>query len=116
VANPNLLSSLTLTQEILVESQLASGNNDFTVPTGRAWTIKSFVACNVSGTTVTLNAWVIKTGGTARKIMHNLAVNSGDTAVIDPDILAMLPESATLRLNSSAATALDVTITGAVSG
>lgn len=114
MANPNLLSSSSITQEILVDSQLASGNNDFTVPTGRSWTIKSFVVCNVAGSTVTLNAWVIRSGSTARKILQAVSIVAGDSVVFDPDMVGVLPEAAVLRLNSSAAAALDVTITGVV--
>jgi hypothetical protein len=114
VANPNLLSSTSITQDILVEAQLASGDNDFTVPSGKAWTVKSWVVCNVSAFAVTLNVFTIKSGATARKTIHNLSVPAGDTAVIEPGMVAVLPEGAVLRLNSSAATALDVTITGVV--
>lgn len=115
MANPNLLSSTSITQDVLVESQLASGNNDFTVPSGKAWTVKSFVACNVSGSAVTLNVSAIKSGGTARKMLHNTSLAAGDSLVIDPGLLSMLPEAATLRINSSAATSIDVVVTGVVS-
>lgn len=114
MANPNLLASTSLTHDILVESQLASGNNDFTVPTGKSWTLKSITVCNVSGSSVTLNVSVIKSGGTARKVLHNSSIVAGDTVVIDQGMLAVFPEAAVLRFNSSAATALDVVITGVV--
>lgn len=114
MANPNLLSNTSVTQNIVADAQLASGNNDFTVPTGQSWTIKSFTVCNVSGASVTLNAWVIRTGSTARKILQGVPVAAGDTIVVDPDLVAVLPEAAVLRLNSSAATALDVVVTGVV--
>jgi hypothetical protein len=114
LANPNLLSNTTSTLAVLIEAQLASGNNDFTVPTGAAWTLRSLTVCNVSGSPVTLNVSVIKSGGTARKVLHNQVVAAGDTLVPGGDMLAMLPEAAVLRLNASAGTALDVLATGLV--
>jgi hypothetical protein len=115
VANPNLLSNTAATSDILVESQLASGDNNFAVPSGTMWRIRSFSVCNVSVSSVTLNVSVIKSGGTARKILHNQAIASGDTVTFGADVIAVLPELATLRLNSSAATSLDVMVTGMVS-
>ena len=114
MANPNVIATAAVTQDILVDAQLASGNNDYVVPTGRAWTIKSITLCNTSGAAVTLNLSVIKTGGTARKIVHNEALAAGDTLALDTLVLAMLPEAATLRINASAGTAVDVLITGVI--
>jgi hypothetical protein len=114
MANPNLLVSTSVTQDILAEAQLASGNNDYAVPTGKSWTIKSINCCNVSGSTVTLNFYVIKSGGTARQITKSVSLVAADTYVLDPNVVAMLPEGATLRINSSAATAVDLMVTGVV--
>lgn len=116
MANPNVIATAAVTQDIFVAAQLASGNNDYVVPTGKAWTIKSITLCNTSGADVTLNLSVIKSGGTARKIAHNEVLAAGDTLVLDSTFLAMLPEAATLRINSTAATAVDVVITGVVAG
>jgi hypothetical protein len=112
VANPNLLSNTTITQDVLIEAQLVSGNNDFAVPTGQSWRLQSLTVCNVSGSTVTLNVFVIKSGGTARKVVSAQSVAANETVAIGRDIVSVLPEAATLRLNSSAATALDVVATG----
>lgn len=114
MANPNLLSNTTVTQDLLVEAQLASGNNDYAVPASTSWSPRSITVCNVSGASVTLNVSVIKSAGTARKVLHNLVIAAGDTLVVGPDTIAYLPEAATLRLNSSAATSLDVLVTGLV--
>ncbi len=114
MANPNALSATSITVDTLVDAQLASGDNNFAVPTGKAWTVKSITLCNVSGASVTLNLSVIRSGGTARKVAHNEALDPGNTLVLDSAFLAYLPEAATLRINSSAATAVDVVITGVV--
>ena len=114
MANPNLLSNTTSTLDVLVESQLSSGNNDFTVPSGTAWAIRSLSVCNVSGSAVTLNISVIKSGGTARKVVHNTSVAAGDTLVVGRDLVASLPEAAVLRLNAGTGSALDVLVTGVV--
>lgn len=115
MANPNLLSNTTGSLNILVDAQLASGNNDYVVPTGTSWALRSLTVCNVTASAVTLNASVIKTGGTARKVLHNQVIAAGDTLVIGGDVIAVLPEAATLRLNSSAGTSLDVVATGVTS-
>lgn len=114
MANPNLLVSTSVTQDILAEAQLASGNNDFAVPTGKSWTVRSVCTCNTSGSPVTLNFYVIKSGGTARQITKSVSVDAGDTYVLDPDVVAVLPEAATLRINASAGTAVDLMVTGVV--
>ena len=114
MANPNLLGNASITQDVLVEAQLASGDNDFTVPAGKSWQVRSFTVTNVTGSSVTLNASVIKSGGTARKVAHNLPVVAGETITLER-LVAVLPEAAVLRLNSGAATSLDVVITGVVS-
>lgn len=114
MANPNLLSNPTSTLDVLVEAQLASGANDYTVPSSTAWTIRSLAVCNISGGAVTLNISVVKSGGTARKVLHNTSVAAGDTLVVGRDLIGFLPELATLRLDSNTASALDVLITGLV--
>jgi hypothetical protein len=114
VANPNLLSNSTSTLDVLVEAQLASGNTDYTVPSGTAWAIRSLSVCNVSGGAVTLNISVIKSGGTARKVLHNTSISAGDTLVVGRDLVASLPEGAVLRLNAGTGAALDALVTGVV--
>jgi hypothetical protein len=114
MSNPNLLVSTSVTQDILAEAQLASGNNDYAVPSGKTWTVKSVCTCNTSGSSVTLNFYVIKSGGTARRLVKDAVVVAGDTYVLDPDVVAMLPEGATLRINASAGTAVDLMVTGLV--
>lgn len=113
MANPDILVAATVRQDILVEAQLASGNNDFVVPTGHAWTIRSFLMCNVSGAPVTVTVSVLKSGGTARTVVPAEVIAAGDGLAIDAQLLvATLPEQATLRINSTAATAVDVLLTG----
>jgi hypothetical protein len=115
MATPNIIEATALTPAVLVQAQLASGNNDYAVPANRAWLVKSFTLTNVSAASVTVDVLVIPTsGGTARAVLddHVLAVNT--VLVLDPAFVAMLPEAATLRITSTAATAVDVLITGVV--
>lgn len=115
MSNPNLLVTTSVTQDILAEAQLSSGNNDFTVPTGKTWTIKSISLVNVSGSTVTVTISAIKSGGTARVIVPAQPIPAGVGVVVATSTVGVLPEAATLRINSSAATAIDTFVTGVVS-
>lgn len=115
MANPNLLTTSSVTQDILAEAQLSSGNNDFTVPSGKAWNVHSATLCNVSASTVTVNLYVIKSGGTARRFVKDKSLAPNESLVVDPGMIAMLPEAATLRINASAGSAVDVMVTGVVS-
>lgn len=115
MSNPNLLAPTSVTQDILAEAQLSSGNNDYTVPTGKSWTVRSIAMCNTSGSSVTLNVYAIKTGGTARQLVKSRALAAGDSLILGADLISMLPEAATLRVNASAGTAVDLFVTGVVS-
>jgi hypothetical protein len=115
MANPNLLLATTVTQDILAEAQLSSGNNDFTVPSGKSWMIKSFSMTNTSGSAVSVTVSAIKTGGTARVVIPVQTVDAGVGVVVDPTVLALLPEAATLRVNASAGSAINLFVTGVVS-
>ena len=114
MANPNLLANTSSVLELLAEGQLAAGDNNYTVPASTSWLIKSMTLCNVSGSSVTVNISVIRSGA-ARKVVHNLALASGDTAVTGTELVAVLPEAATLRVNSSASAAVDIVVSGVVS-
>lgn len=115
MANPNLIAATGAALNILAEAQLSSGDNDFVVPSGTAWILRSFIITNVSANSVTLSVLVIKSGGTARAILSSQPITAGDGYIIGTDMLGGLPEGATLRLNASAGSALDVLITGLVS-
>lgn len=114
MANPNVLAATSITEDILAEAQLISGNNDFVVPTGKAWTVKSIALTNVSGAAVTATVSVIKSGSSARVVVPTQTIAAGDGLVIDPTVVAVLPEAATLRINASAGTAIDAVVTGVV--
>jgi hypothetical protein len=118
MANPNVITAASATLDILVESQLASGNNDFTVPSGKAWTLDSITLTNTSGSVVSVTLSVIKSGSSARRIVPTTALaaagGTGDSLVIDPIVLRRLPEAAVLRINATAGTAVDVLVTGVV--
>lgn len=114
MSNPDVLDSTSITQEILVNAQLAVGTNNYAVPLGKAWTIRSFTVCNTSASAVTVSVQVVPSAGTARTVVSDLAVAADGTVIFDPALVAMLPELATLRIISSAATAVDVLVTGVV--
>lgn len=113
MATPNILEATSLTPGTLVQAQLASGNNDYTVPSARAWLIKSFTLTNVSGSSVTVDVLVVPaSAGTARAIVDDYVLAADSTLVIPPDMVAMLGETAIIRVTSTASTAVDVLITG----
>lgn len=112
MANPNVINNPTVVQGILVETRLASGNNDSVVPTGHAWTLKSITLANTSGGPVTVTGSAIKSGSVARVFLPAVVIAAGDVLVLGPAFVAMLPEAGTLRFNSSTADAVDVLITG----
>lgn len=112
MANPNVINNPTVVQGFLVEDRLISGNNDYVVPTGHAWTLKSMTLANTSGAGVTVTGSAIKSGSQARVFLPGEVIAAGDVLALDPALVAMLPEAATLRFNSSAADAVDVLITG----
>lgn len=112
MANPNVINNPTVVQGILVEDRLISGNNDYAVPTGHAWTLKSMTLANTSSGPVTIIGSATKFGSPARVFLPAEVITAGAVLVLDPALLAMLPEAATLRFNSSTADAVDVLITG----
>ena len=114
MANPDLLDNGSVTQAILVNAQLASGTNNFQVPANQAWALRSFSLCNISGASVTVSVLVVPNGGTARAVVSDQVLAADDTVIFDPALVAMLPELATLRIVSSAGTAVDVLVTGVV--
>jgi hypothetical protein len=114
MAVPDLLDNGSVTQNILVQAQLASGDNNYQVPADRAWSVRSFVLCNTSAASVTVSVLVVPNGGTARTIVSDYVLAADETLIFDPSLVAMLPELATLRINSSAATSVDVLATGVV--
>jgi hypothetical protein len=115
VATPNLGTATSFTPGTLVQAQLSSGNNDYAVPSARAWLIKSFTLTNVSGSSVTVDVLVIPaSAGTARAIVDDYVLAADTTLVIPPDMVAMLGETATIRVTSTASTAVDALITGVV--
>lgn len=118
MANPNLgTSALPVYFAVLGEAQLGTGNTDLTVPTGKAWKPTSGTLCNVSAASVAVTVSVLATsGGTARRVLSTLDVLPGDTIDITPYLPAQLPEGAIIRATASAATAIDLLITGTVLG
>jgi len=114
MAVPDLLDNGSITQNILVAARLAVGVNDFTVPAGRAWAIRSFVLCNTSTSAVTVNVAVVPAAGTARTVVSGYDLAADETLIFDPTLVAMLPEAAVLRVTSGTADAVDVVVTGVV--
>lgn len=121
MANPVLTTLGAATADVLVEAQLVSGDNDFTVPNGKAWKLASLSLCNDTTTAVTITVAVRKaSAGTFRKVVSGYSLASkasGDgsnSLSLDTGkhLPVMLPEGATLRINASAGTAVDVLATG----
>lgn len=115
MANPDLLTSTAITQDILVDAALAVGANDWSIAAGRSWMIKSFALCNTAVGAVTIDAWVIPAGSTARKFLHQTQVASGDTLVVDTGLLSILSEAAILRISPDSV-GVDLLVTGITTG
>jgi hypothetical protein len=104
VATPNILAATALTPGTLVQAQLVSGNNDY-----------AETLTNVSGSSVTVDVLVVPaSAGTARAIVDDYVLAADATLVIPPDMVAMLGETATIRVTSTSGAAVDALITGVV--
>lgn len=121
MANPNLaVAGTAAVAAVLIDGQLASGDNDFTVGSGKAWAFKSLTLCNTTSTAVTVAVSTKKSGGTFRKFVDNYslaaktAADGSNSLSLDVGAFlpAMLPEGAVVRINAGTGTAVDVLGTG----
>lgn len=125
MANPNLTAVTAAVADVPIEAQLVSGDNDFTVPTGKAWKLESLTLCNTTTAGVLVSVSVRKaSGGTFRKVVDGYtlvskAVGDGTNSLsldAGKHIPRLLPEGAVVRINAGTGTAVDVLGTGTVLG
>ncbi|TAK32336.1 MAG: hypothetical protein EPO40_03135 [Myxococcaceae bacterium] len=125
MANPNLPTLTAAVAAVLFDGQLASGDTDFTVGTGKAWKLESLSLCNTTGSAVVISVSVKpSTGGTFRKVVsgYSLASNAAGDGTNSLSLDAgkhlprLLPEGAVVRINAGTGTAVDVLATGTVLG
>jgi hypothetical protein len=121
VTNPNLAASgVAAVAAVLIDGQLASGDNDFTVGSGKAWVFKSLTLCNTTSSAVTVAVSAKKSGGTFRKFVDNYSIAARGAADgsnslslnVGAFLPAMLPEGAVVRINAGTGSAVDVLGTG----
>lgn len=114
MANPNLITNPATRLALIVDAQLAAGPSNFTVPLDTSWTVKSVTLHNTSVAAVRVQGWVVGTvGGTARQWL-DLTIAGSATLAVPSEMLAMLPEEATLRLTPAVGGVIDVLISGVV--
>ena len=70
--------------------------------------------CNGTGGAVTLTVKVLKVGGTARLVYSALSIAAGATTVLTALVGLSLADGDSIRALASAATSLDLVISGAV--
>jgi hypothetical protein len=115
----NLLAITSMLPGTLVSQQLPSGDHTvFTCPASTAVRIFHGTLCNVSGSAVTVSLSVVPNGGTldgSHKAIAGFALAAGDTLSLKDYLTgAMLAPGDFISVNSSAATAVDVVISGLV--
>jgi myosin-crossreactive antigen len=116
MATPNLTGITSVVPGILASTQLASGDNAvYTVGAGKAAKLATLILCNVSASAVTVSVAVVKSGGSVdgtHRILSGYSLAGGATATLD-DIAGMwLGDGDLVSINASAATSIDVTLTG----
>lgn len=117
MANPNITAITNAVAAVLAETQLGTTTTDFPVAVGKAWKVESGSVCNTSGSPVTVTISVLSaSGGTARRIVSAYSLAAGDSLDLGPYLPKLLPEGAVLRAVASAATAVDLLVTGTVLG
>lgn len=121
MATPNVLALGSLTQALLVSQQIAgtSATTVYTVPANQAVKLSQGTVCNVSAAPVTVSLSLVPSGGTAdgtHRVISGYSLAAGDTLPLG-DYLAghMLGPGDFISVTASAATAIDVIISGAVS-
>lgn len=121
MANPNLAAAgLPVVADFMARATLASGDNDYTVPTGKAWKPASGTVCNKTSTQVAVVLSTVVGGVAVQFASFDLPGNGlGDSrnAVDFSEYMpAFLPEGATIRVNAATGSAVDLIIAGTVLG
>jgi hypothetical protein len=105
----------------IAAGQVGSANSEVTVhtvPASSQEKIATAVVCNVGAAAATISVSLVPSGGTAgatNRVITAYALAAGDSTKIVELEGAMLPTGAFITINSSVASAVDYSITGAVS-
>lgn len=115
----NLLSATSNLPSVLVSQQLANTETtQYTAAAGSAVKIATAVLCNTSASLVTVSVSLVKTGGTAgaaNRIMSSYALAAGDSVELTELVGSFLGPGDFISSVASAATAVSLVVTGAVS-
>lgn len=106
---------MALTPKILADGQLPSSKTAlYTVPGSTQAAVKFFRLVNTSGSAVTVNVYVKKSGGTSRRIVpKDYSLSAGAMAsVLDYGEVVALAAGDALEGDASSATTVDYLIDG----
>lgn len=118
MATPNLKSIATVTPAVLASAQLAAGETTvYTVPANKAAKLAKMVLTNTSALAVVLSVSCVPSGGAVdgtHRIVSAFSLAAGDSIVVDELEGVWLGAGDFLSVNASAATAVDVLLSGLV--
>jgi hypothetical protein len=121
MATPNVLALASLTQALLASQQVGSTNETaiYTVPANKAVKLAQGSLCNTTSAPVTVSLSLVPSGGTAdgtHRVIASYSLAAYDTLPLG-DYLGghMLGPGDFISVQASAATAVTVVISGAVS-
>jgi len=109
-----------LAGKVLVAAQctIAGNNTVYTVPALSAVKVSSAALCNTTGSPVTVSVSVVPSGGTVgvtNRVVDSYPLAAHDSMVINEISGALLDAGAAINVNTSAANAVNIVMTGAVS-
>ena len=117
MANPNILTSTSVTGVSAVSSALASSPNDIfgAVPSGKVWRVINLTAVNITSNAPTITVSIGAAGhtqgsGTTVLYQQSVAANSSFDAV-DKDKPLYLQENQVVRATTNTASSLNLLIT-----
>lgn len=118
MATPNLSAITTVTPGILASQQLASGDvTVYTVPANKAAKLAKLVLSNVSAASVAVSVSIVPSGGAVdgtHRVVSGYSLVAGDTTTITEVEGCWLGQGDLVSINTSAATAIDVLLSGLV--
>ena len=118
MATPNLSAITTVTPGILASQQLASGDTTiYTVPANKAAKLAKLALTNVSGAAVVVSVSVVPSGGAVdatHRVVSGFSLAAGDSTTVTEIEGCWLGQGDLVSVNASAATAIDVLLSGLV--
>lgn len=114
---PNLILATQNFPQVLVSQFLASTETTiYTCPASKSVAIAGASVCNTSGSARTVNLSVVKAGGTAGNSNRTsiIALEVGESCVVE-ELMILLGPGDFISGSATAATAVSITLSGAVS-